>query len=242
MDEINIQTNRELKLSNRMQKIVSLIEKTDVVADVGTDHGYIPNYLIENGIAKLVYATDISADSLGKNIEFSKLRGNSDSIISRVGDGLKPIENEKINTVIIAGMGGILISQIIENSIEFARGIEYFILQPMTASYELRYYLYQNDFNILREEIVEDNDKIYEIMYVKNGEKDLKSPVFLRYGENLIKEKNDVLIKLLTRNIESNKNIMSQIIKNSEGKTNSRVFELEEDIKRDEELLNEIES
>ena len=211
-----MQTNRELKLSNRMQKIVSLIGKTDVVADIGTDHGYIPNYLIENGIAKLVYATDISADSLGKNIEFSKLRGNSDSIISRVGDGLKPIENEKINTVIIAGMGGILISQIIENSIEFARGIEYFILQPMTASYELRYYLYQNDFNILREEIVEDNDKIYEIMYVKNGEKDLKSPVFLRYGENLIKEKNDVLIKLLTRNIESNKNIMSQIIKNSE--------------------------
>ena len=240
MEEINMQTNRVLKLSDRMQKIVSLIEKTDVVADVGTDHGYIPNYLIENDIATLVYATDISADSLEKNIEFSKLRGNSESIISRVGDGLKPIENENVNTVIIAGMGGILISQILEQSIEFARSVQYFILQPMTASYELRDYLYKNAFEIIREEIVEDNDKIYEIICVKNGQKNLKSPIFLRYGENLIEEKNEVLIKLLNRNIESNNNIKDQIIKNSGGKTNSRITELIEEIKRDEELLNEI--
>lgn len=138
------------------------------IADIGTDHAYIPIYLIENALASYVIASDIRkgpAQIARENVEKHKL---SDKIDIRLGSGLSVLKENEADTVIIAGMGGQLISEIIDNDIKKARGFN-FVLQPMNAQYELRKYLVKNGFTIAGEDIAKEGFKVYNILKVRNG-------------------------------------------------------------------------
>ena len=135
-----------MKLSERLMTIISLIPQNSIVADIGTDHGYIPAYLIENKISKKVIGTDISKGSLEKIIEYVRGLGYEEKIDSRLGDGLEVVKPYEIDTVIIAGMGGLLIRDILEKDKDVRESIVNFILQPMVAAKELREYLIENNF------------------------------------------------------------------------------------------------
>ncbi len=100
-----------MNLSDRLIKIVEFIKKDTRVLDVGTDHGYVPIYLVENNICESVIASDISFDSLNKTIKTVKDRGLEKNIESRLGDGLDVIKPFEVDGVIMAGMGGILIQK-----------------------------------------------------------------------------------------------------------------------------------
>ena len=92
-----------MRLSERLKAIANFVPSNSIVADIGTDHGYIPVYLIENKISKKVIGTDISKGSLDKIIEYVKQMGFEDKIDTRLGDGLEVIKPYEIDTVIIAG-------------------------------------------------------------------------------------------------------------------------------------------
>lgn len=218
--------NRELKLSKRLDVIAGLVEEAKVVADVGTDHGYIPNYLVENGLAEMVYATDISADSLQKNVDMVKLRGNSERIISLVGDGLVPVEGRDVDTVIIAGMGGLLMMNILEKSRDFAKGVRRFILQPQSSTYELREYLYSHEYKIIREVMVEDSNKLYEVLLVEHGHMELETELHLKYGKNLLEDCDDVFLKFIKREYDNNVLILEKLSENSSEKSEAKIAEL----------------
>ncbi|WP_406242265.1 tRNA (adenine(22)-N(1))-methyltransferase [Tissierella carlieri] len=156
-----------MKLSERLLTLANLVPKNSIVADIGTDHGYIPAYLIENKISKKVIGTDISKGSLDKIIEYVKELGFEDKIDSRLGDGLEVIKPYEVDTVIIAGMGGLLIRDILEKHKEISNSIIDFILQPMVAAKELRQYLIENNFEIIKEELVKEENKYYEIIHAK---------------------------------------------------------------------------
>ncbi|MEG0372036.1 MAG: class I SAM-dependent methyltransferase [Clostridium sp.] len=158
-----------MNLSIRLKTIVDLINPCNIVADIGTDHGYIPIYLIENDRANLVIASDINKGP----IETAKKNFKEYNVISRIetrlGAGLKTINNGEVDVVVIAGMGGNLIADIINDSLDIAKGLKYMILQPAQHQEVLREYLYKNGFKIIDENVVLDANKYYHTLKVKIG-------------------------------------------------------------------------
>ncbi len=155
-----------LELSKRLSLIAELVNEGSSVCDVGTDHGYLPAFLYLSGKYKSVCATDINEkplQSAQKNLD----RYGADGVKLVLCDGLADVEKENIDTVIIAGMGGEVISGIIDRA-DFVRdNTVKLILQPTTAAKELRLFLAQNGFAVESETALSENGKIYSIMCVR---------------------------------------------------------------------------
>lgn len=231
---------KEINLNNRLKTIVDLLGPLNIVVDVGCDHGYVANYLVENNLSHLVYATDISGPSLMKNKEFAYNRGNDQKVISVLGDGLQPLKDKEFNGIIIAGMGGDLIIKILDEAKDFIED-KTLVLQPMTAKRDLRIYLYENGFSIIREELVRDGDKFYEIIKAQNGK--VQKPKWdFYFGENLIEEKNPVLKEYLEFLIKKTNGFIQNASKSKSLKAQERIKELEEEKKIYEGVLNEFNS
>lgn len=157
-----------MKLTNRLNAVVGLITgKT--VADVGCDHGKVPIKLILDNKCIKVIASDVNkgpVDACRKNV--AKF-GLSDKIDVRCGSGISVLATGEVDTVVIAGMGGELIADIIDSEKEIADSVNEFILQPMTSEEELRNYLQNNGYSIYNETLAAEGEKIYVIMRVSKG-------------------------------------------------------------------------
>ncbi len=155
-----------LELSKRLSFIAGLVNEGSSVCDVGTDHGYLPAFLYLSHRCKSVIATDINEKPLLSARENLEKLG-VDGVRLVLCDGLSGVEKENIDTVIIAGMGGEVISGIIDRA-KFLRNSEVMlILQPTTAAKELRMYLSKNGFKVEREQAIRENKKIYSVMQVR---------------------------------------------------------------------------
>ena len=153
-----------LNLSSRLQAIAGLVPKGTRVADVGTDHGYIPIYLLQSGICESAVASDVREGPLQSAVRSASALGLEDKISFRLADGLRKVQPEEADTVIIAGMGGETIAAILE-ACPWAKssGLHY-LLQPMTRSEDLRRYLLTHGFTILSETTVEQGGHLYVIV------------------------------------------------------------------------------
>lgn len=137
------------------------------IADIGTDHAYIPIKLAQNNKVIHAVACDIKEGPLNiakKNVEKYDL---SNIIELRLGSGLEPLKENEVESVIIAGMGGEMIINILKN--EKSRTFGEFILQPMNYQAELRKWLLKNDFTIISEDLAKEGFKIYNLFKVKPG-------------------------------------------------------------------------
>jgi len=137
-----------------------------IIADVGSDHAYLPIWLRQNGKIKKAYALDISANSIKKiNRNLRKYNIPEDIITPVLSDGLSGLENLRgITDIVIAGMGGENISRIIKSIEESEIKNINFILQPNTKVEFLRGFLYKNGFDITDEIIAEDETRLYNII------------------------------------------------------------------------------
>ncbi len=152
------------ELSARLKLIASLVPQGSSVCDVGTDHGFLPAALYLGGKQTKVTATDINEKPLlsaKKNLQ--KLKADKVNLV--LCDGLSEVTYKDAETVIIAGMGGDVISGIIERCSFKEKPL--FILQPMTASFVLRRYLAENGFFVSDEKAIKENGKIYSVMTAK---------------------------------------------------------------------------
>ncbi len=162
-----MESAKKIFLAPRLQKIADLVPKSDVVADIGTDHAYIPLYLIKEGKIKKAIASDIKKGPVTRAKENIKQYGMDDTIDIRLGPGLETVSPGEADVIVIAGMGGILISDILDASPEVVEKADVLILQPMTAARELREYLCEKDFKIEDEYVVAEENKIYNIIVCK---------------------------------------------------------------------------
>ena len=133
-------------LTPRLLEIASLVSQGAALIDVGTDHAYIPIYLMDKGVLSRGKCTDIHDGPIRRAKENISRYGLTDKIIAEKADGLQGVDVEGYNTIVIAGMGGMLIAEILRNA-PFLQG-KTLILQPMTAVRELRMYLLENGFKI----------------------------------------------------------------------------------------------
>lgn len=160
---------QRLRLNPRLLKIAELVSNCESLADIGTDHGYIPIYALLKGTTKSAIASDINKGPIKRAKKNVLAFGLADKISLRVGPGLTTVEASEAETIVIAGMGGILISDILEESKKTVSLAKQLILQPMTAEKELREYLCTNDFTIEEEILVAEEEKIYNIICVSPG-------------------------------------------------------------------------
>ena len=225
-----------MRLTPRLQVIADYVKKNSVVADIGTDHGYIPVYLIKNSICDKVIATDINKGPLENAKSYIKKHGLDDSIDTRLGDGLRPVEPNEADTLIIAGMGGLLIMEILEESKNVTESIQNFILQPMVASDELRRYLYNNGYRIVDEKLAKESDKLYEIIYAKHGKENFEKEIYFEIGKRLIENKDKNLPEFIRRKIEK----LEKILNNLEDKDSTKGKRRYEELKNKYDDLKEV--
>ena len=175
----------------RLKKIASFIDTNDIVADIGCDHGYLIKIAIEENKIKYAYAIDNKIGPLNQAKNNLKCHNNVKFILS---DGLlnvSSVDLNKINTFVIAGMGGLLINKIINDSLSSFKQINKIILSPHNNIYEVRKNMNNLGFKINDEAIICDETCFYEIIeYVLGNEK--LNDYELNFGPVLLKNKNKI--------------------------------------------------
>ena len=226
-----------IKLSNRLKKIAELVDFGATVIDVGTDHGYVPNFLCEKKISRDIIATDISKNSLEKSIELTRERDNEKYIRNILANG---IVRENRDNIIIAGLGGIQIAEIILNSIEIARSAKKLILQPMQKTNILRRELNNMGFEIIDEEIIFEDDRYFEIILARySGQIKKLEEVDFYFSKSLIEKKDIVYLDFLRERQRELEKILSNI-NNDSDRTKKRSGELKSLLIRTKEAIDEI--
>lgn len=161
-----------MRLSKRIYAIADKVIAGDSVADIGTDHGYVPMLLMKNGISPRVIMTDISEGSLAKAKETfaaCRLEDRVSESDFRLGDGLQTLESGETDEVIIAGLGGHTIKSILADDEAKARSFRRLILQPRKHSGTLRYYLYTHGWDIESEGLAKEGKFACEIITAVPG-------------------------------------------------------------------------
>ncbi len=219
---------RGLELTPRLRRIADSIRGYETMADIGSDHAYLPIYLVKSGLIKKAVATDVNMGP----VEISRKRlanhRAADRVEVRHGDGLAVLMPGEAEVIVIAGMGGILIKEILEKEREKAGSARLLILQPMRDSELLRAWLLSNGFEIIDEELVKEAEKIYEIIWAKPGSEkhDAASKLFI--GTRIIEKKHPLALELIDRRIKELEKILDSLdISNSDSAQDRRAVCLE---------------
>lgn len=175
-------------LNDRLCSILNFIEKDDIVADIGTDHGYLLVACLEKGVKFVQGVENKLGPYLNAEANLSEYLKEKKAILS-LSDGLSFLDS-RIDTAVIAGMGGELIRDIISSSIDKAKKLKKLVLEPNIKIYELRKFLSDNHFEIINEDVVLDNEKYYEIIVTRYNESCLGlSDIECMFGPILLKNR-----------------------------------------------------
>ncbi len=139
-----------------------------ILADIGTDHAYLPCFLYDQGVIEKAYACDVAKGPLVSSKQTIMTHHMEDQIIPLLGNGLDPIVDKDVDMISICGMGGMLMIEILDAHKEMHD--HRFFLQANNGLSELRAYLEKHHFHIIDEDLVEDAHHIYEYMVVEKGE------------------------------------------------------------------------
>lgn len=226
-----------MDISKRLQTIVNSVPiGTGTIVDIGTDHGYIPISLIKKKRANKCIACDINPMPLSnaqKNISHYNMAAH---IETRLSNGLVKVKKGEADGIIIAGMGGMLIIDILKEKPDLVKAVGLLILQPQLDIIEVRKYLHQIEFTIVNEEMVYDDGKYYTVITAKPGKEESYSDVAYLFGKKNI-EKKDVIFKNFIKTKLSDLNHLEETI--SKAKTLQAEERLKE-IKKEKLIYKEV--
>ena len=202
----------DFKISKRLCTAASFVRDGAVVADIGTDHAYLPIYLALNNKIKFAYASDINEGPIQRAEQNIKKYGLESMIKTRVIGGLDEIEKIAPTDIVICGMGGELIVKILEKSTYIRRKDVRLILQPMTHVKEVREYL-QNGFSTIAENVVLEDGKIYQILCLQYvGDFCPLTDIENELGKINIEKRTDEFMALLNSTIAKNQKIRDGLL------------------------------
>lgn len=229
-----------MKLTPRLQAIADKVPPGDRVADIGTDHAYIPVYLLMNRLSPNVIATDSRQGPLLAAEETLKLFGLSQAADLRLGEGLGVLKVEdQVGTVIITGIGGESTCRILEAGIKLLETGPLLVLQPMTAVGLVRQWLADKGFSILQEDIAQEGEEYYEIIVARwRGGAAQDKPKYLALGPQLIAQKHPLLAPMLRARITRLQEAAGLARRSSAPAAEQRVRELEAQIIGLQEVLS----
>lgn len=194
-----------------MAMVAGMVKKGSLLADIGTDHGYIPLYLVQEGIIRSAIAMDINRGPLNRakdNIAASQL---GSLITCRLSNGLEKLGDDEADTIIIAGMGGDLIVSILTSGAHVLKSPKELILQPQSEIYKVRYYLHDIGYRIIEEQMVVDNNKYYTVIKAGVGTEKYEKEYEYYYGAYLLNNKNRLLKEYLLKEAATYDSILAKL-------------------------------
>lgn len=219
-----------MELSKRLQAVADLVNEGQVVADVGTDHGYIPIYLLETGKCEKAIAMDVNKGPLLRAKEHISEHSLNAKIEVKLSDGVKALSVGECDCVVVAGMGGALSVKIMEEGQEVFKNLKEFVLQPQSELVKVRQYLYEHEYCVVEEDMVLEDGKFYPMMKVKNGASEPYTQVELHYGKGLLKQKHPILKRFLEKEVQTKEMILNNLESESGAHIESRKKELQEEL------------
>lgn len=207
---------KELSLSKRMEAVVNMVSpQSFAIADIGCDHAYVSIALRQREMVHKVIAMDVRKGPLAIAKNNVMQYGLEDTITLRLSDGLEQLQPDEVDTIIIAGMGGLLMLRILEDGRsgwKDAKKRPALILQPQSDMDQVRHYLYENDYLIDRECMLIDEGKYYTVISAKPGKKEetCMPPEGWLYGMYNLEHRDVILQQFL----EKERNTLQQIQKN----------------------------
>lgn len=228
---------QKFKISGRlnalMEQAAKLEKKLSSIADIGTDHGYLPYTMFDKKMIEKSILCDINKGPLENAIQ--TFEGSDYAKLSsfRLGSGIDPLKPSEVDLVYIAGMGGGLIQDILSKNIEKSKSFAFYVLQPMTEQDVLRSWLLENGFNILWDHFIKDAHKYYEIIVVTTGSDEEVGkadydliPILsddLEFGKAILRSQVKDYLIFLDFKEKKYQNILSQIKKEAQSEPSDKV-------------------
>ena len=173
-----------MELSNRLETIASFVTEGYVVADIGTDHGYIPIYLTSNGNCPRAYAMDVNKEPLSRAKTHIEEENAGEVVSCILSDGLHELPQDDVDSIIIAGMGGDLVVRILEQDFDKLANVKELILSPQSHLERVRHFLNDHGFRILEEEFLKEDGKYYVVIRAVHGKYSMTKSVFIVLEKN----------------------------------------------------------
>ena len=230
-----------MQLSQRLSSVASMVTAGNCLADVGTDHGYVPIYLYERNIIPRAIAMDVNKGPLERAALHIAESGMKEAIETRLSDGLTALKPGEADSVVIAGMGGPLIIRILSAHPEITESLKELILQPQSEISEVRIWLYEQGYEIIEEHMVFEDGKYYPMFKaVKNPEAEKLTDLEYKYGKTSVLGEPEVLRAYLVREIANKQNILQKLNEETTEKSKGRAVEIKALLAELEEMLSEM--
>lgn len=203
-----------MKLSNRLETIANMVPehtKNGCAADIGTDHGFVPVWLLREHRAARAIAMDVRKGPLARAKEHIAQYGLEDRIETRLSDGLEKLMPGEADTVVIAGMGGELMLRILKDGAHVRESVKSWVLSPQSEFSAFRHGLEALGLMIRTETMLEEDGKYYTVMLAEPGEMHYEHEYEYRYGKALIEKRSMVLLKFLKKEKAQYEQIVTQL-------------------------------
>lgn len=230
------------KLSQRLETVVKYIPEGSRIADIGSDHAYLPCHVVGKGLVPFAIAGEVVEGPYQSARKQVESEGLTDFVSVRKGDGLAVISEGEVDCITIAGMGGALIASILEQGKEKLKEVKRLILQPNLSAISIRTWLLNNGWELMAEDILEEDGKIYEVLVAEQG--DATRPyrenihTSLLVGPFLSKEKSQTFMKKWIGERENWNRIIGNLEKAAATKENElKKKELQEKVQMVEEVI-----
>ena len=228
-----------MQLSQRLSSVASMVTAGNCLADVGTDHGYVPIYLYERNIIPRAIAMDVNKGPLERARLHIAEYGFENAIETRLSDGLAALKAGEADSVVIAGMGGPLMIRILSAYPEVTASLKELILQPQSEIPEVRNWLYEQGYEILEEHMVYEDGKYYPMFKaVKALEPKKLSDLEYKFGRYEVLQEKEVLKAFLQKEIAGKNTILEKLAKEQTEKSLGRIEEIRNLIADFEKMLS----
>lgn len=228
-----------MRLSERLQRVAGMVSECDTVADVGTDHGYVPMYLVGEGKCRRAIAMDINKGPLERAAENIQREQMEAQIETRLSDGLEALNPNEVHTIIVAGLGGELMVRILENGKDVLQTVEELVLSPHSEWKQVRKYLIQNRYIICEEQMLIDEGKYYIILKVRHGQETQPyTEEEFAFGRCLIAKRNPVLFEYLNKEYNKYTVIFEGMMAHDTAQVRTRREEIHVKLEQIEKVLN----
>jgi len=207
-----------MELAKRLAALATYVPAGGIVADIGTDHAYLPIFLIEAGISEKVIATDLNPGPLESAKRAVEKRHLEDHVDLRLGDGLKTLLPGEAEVLVLAGMGGNTIKEILAAGPGVLKSVNRLVMQPMADAGDLRIWLAGNGWKIIGEKLVDEDGRLYQIVVAEPGRELFDDKLCLELGPRLIEGRDPLLNAYLGKIIEQYERALSGM---ASGKNNA---------------------
>ncbi len=232
-----------MNISKRLSRLAAMVTEGSRLADVGTDHGYVPLCLYRQGRIPSAIAMDINEGPLERARAHIREAGLEHYIETRLSDGLHALRAGEADTVLIAGMGGGLTERILTDGKGVLETVRELVLQPQSEIWRVRRFLCENGWRIVCEDIVLDEGKYYPMFRAVKGQAEPYGPGELLYGKSACQRSPEVMLEFLGKRLQNARQIQerlgSQAVEPEDPRIRRRREELAEEIRLLEQMLSE---